>query len=379
MVATISARGGAKAALAYYSHLGADNYYTREGEPPGGWAGRGADQLSLEGPVTRHEFEAALKGIDPKTGVQLVARGGRENTHSAGWDMTFSAPKSVSVLWALSSERERQTIEAAQKQAVLKATKYLEQNAAWARRGKGGRVRERTAGLLTAQFDHHTSRDLDPQLHTHVFVFNLAPRQDGSWGAIISKELYLAQKQAGLEYRSELAKGLEREGFALERTAGNFRVATIPRDLEQAFSKRREAVKEAAKTHGYSTPHGMELATLRTRRAKEKTETRELFSVWREEAKALGFELKTEKIRAPANGLARQNPAIRRANFEPDSAKILAAEQLKTRQRSPKIAAQMARALSEIQRLMGPSYHGGSSRGPNLKQRNRLLEREHER
>ena len=379
MVATISARGGAKAALAYYSHLGTDNYYTRDGEPPGRWTGRGADQLSLEGPVTRHEFEAALKGIDPKTGAQLVARGGRENTHSAGWDMTFSAPKSVSVLWALSPEGERQIIEEAQRKAVLKATKYLEQDAAWARRGKGGRVRERTAGLLTAQFDHHTSRDLDPQLHTHVFVFNLAPRQDGSWGAIVSKELYLAQKEAGLEYRNELANALEREGFALERTAGNFRVAAIPRDLEQAFSKRRQAIEEAAKTHGYSTPRGMELATLRTRRAKGKTETRELFSVWREEAKALGFELKSEKIRAPANGLERQNSAISRPNLEPDSVKIQAAEHLKTRQRTPKIATQMARIISDLQRLWGPSYHGGSSRGPNLKQRNRLLEREHER
>ena len=379
MVATISARGGAKAALAYYTHLGADNYYTRDGEPPGRWAGRGADQLSLEGPVTRHEFEAALNGIDPKTGARLVARGGRENTHSAGWDMTFSAPKSVSVLWALSSEKERQIIETAQRNAVLKATKYLEQNAAWARLGKGGRARERTAGLLTAQFDHHSSRDLDPQLHTHVFVFNLAPRQDRSWGAIISKELYLAQKQAGLEYRNELANALEREGFTLERTAGNFRIAAIPREVEQAFSKRRQAITEAAKTHGYSTPRGMELATLRTRRVKEKAETRELFSVWREEAKALGFELKAERIRAPANGLERQNSAICEKNPEPKSVKSQAAEHLKTRQRTPKIAAKMARIKSEMQRLMGPSYHGGSSRGPNLKQRNRLLEREHER
>ena len=379
MVATISARGGARAALAYYSHLGADNYYTREGEPPGRWVGCGSDQLSLEGPVTRHEVEAALNGTDPKTGLQLVARGGRENTHSAGWDMTFSAPKSVSVLWALSPESERHIIEEAQKQAVLKATKYLEQSAAWARRGKGGQMRERTAGLLTAQFDHHTSRDLDPQLHTHVFVFNLAPRQDGSWGAIISRELYLAQKQTGLEYRNELAKTLEREGFALERTAGNFRVSAIPRDLEQAFSKRRQAIEEAARTHGYSTSHGMELATLRTRRAKGKTETRELFSAWRKEAKALGFELKTEKIRAPANGLARQNSARTRPNFELDSTKIRAAENVKTTQRAPKIAAQMAQVVREFQRIMGPSYHGGSSRGPNLKQRNRLLEREHER
>jgi len=379
MVATISARGGAKAALAYYSHLGADNYYTREGEPPGRWAGRGADQLSLDGPVTRHEFEAALMGRDPKTGLELVARGGRENTHSAGWDMTFSAPKSVSVLWALSSEQDRQIIEAAQRNAVLKATKYLEQNAAWARRGKGGRIRERTAGILTAQFDHHTSRDLDPQLHTHTFIFNLAPRPDGSWGAIISKELYLAQKQAGLEYRNELATGLEREGVALERTAENFRVAAIPREVEQAFSKRREAITEAAKAHGYSTPRGMELATLRTRGAKEKTETKELFSAWREEAKAFGFELNSEKIRTPALSLERQIRSQSRINRAPGSAQNRASEHAKNHQPDRKIAAQLAQIARQIHLLMGPAQHGGSSRGPDLKQRNRTMEREPER
>lgn len=379
MVATISARGGAKAALAYYAHLGADNYYTRQGEPPGSWAGRGAEQLSLEGPVTRHEFEAALTGRDPKTGRQLVARGGRENTHSAGWDMTFSAPKSVSVLWALSPEQDRQIIETAQRSAVLKATYYLEHNAAWARRGKGGRIKERTAGLLTAQFDHHTSRDLDPQLHTHTFIFNLAPRRDGTWGAIVSKELYLAQKQAGLEYRNELANALERDGVALERTAENFRVAAIPRDIEQAFSKRREAIRQAAKTHGYTTPRGMELANLRTRRAKERTATKELFSVWREEAKALGFELKPEQIRAPSVPLERQNIAQNRVNREPDSALNRGPEQAKTRQPDVKIAAQLAQIARQIHQLMGPAQHGGWSRGPDLKQRNRGLEREHER
>jgi conjugative relaxase-like TrwC/TraI family protein len=318
-------------------------------------------------------------GRDPKTGLELVARGGRENTHSAGWDMTFSAPKSVSVLWALSSEQDRQIIEAAQRNAVLKATKYLEQNAAWARRGKGGRIRERTAGLLTAQFDHHTSRDLDPQLHTHTFIFNLAPRSDGTWGAILSKELYLAQKQAGLEYRNELANSLEREGIALERAAENFRVAAIPREVEHAFSKRREAITEAAKAHGYSTPRGMELATLRTRRSKEKAETRELFSAWRDEAKALGFELNHERIRAQSTSMERRNLDQKPMDRELNPTQNRAAEEAKTRQPEAKIAAQLAQIARQIHLLMGPAQHGGSSRGPDLKQRNRTIEHEPER
>ena len=143
-----------------------------------------------------------------------------------------------------------------------------------------------------AQFDHHTSRESDPQLHTHAFIFNLAPRRDGSWGAILSRELYKAQKEAGATYRCALASELERQGIRVERQNDTFRVAAIPRDdVERAFSKRREAIEEAARIHGYSTPKGMELATLRTRRPKRDARLGDLIKHWQAEAKALGFEL----------------------------------------------------------------------------------------
>jgi conjugative relaxase-like TrwC/TraI family protein len=291
MVASISARGNAASALRYYDHLQRDDYYSRDGEPPGRWAGRGAERLSLVGPVTHAEFDAALGGLDPKTGERLAQVGGRGREHSAGWDMTFSAPKSVSVLWALSEGQGREAIEQAHRSAVLAATAHLEATAGWARRGRGGATRERTAGLLMAQFDHHTSRDSDPQLHTHAFIFNLAPRRDGSWGAIVSRELYKGQKQAGVTYRRALASGLERQGIRVDRQNDTFRVAAIPRDVERAFSKRRQAIEEAARIHGYNTPKGMELATLRTRRPKRDARLGDLIKHWQAEAKALGFEL----------------------------------------------------------------------------------------
>ena len=305
MVASISARGGVQAALGYYAHLGQDDYYLRDREPPGRWAGEGAARLSLDGPVTKTEFEAALKGIDPKTSHRLAALGGRAQDHAAGWDMTFSAPKSVSVLWALSEARDRPTIEAAQRAAVTAATRYLQQTAAWARRGKGGAIREPTAGLLMANFDHHTSRELDPQLHTHVFMFNLAPRRDGTWGVIVSRELYKAQKRAGAEYRSALARELERAGYAIERSGDSFRVAAIPRHVERAFSKRRQAIEEAAKEHGYRSPKGMELAALRTRQAKRTVHRDALFGAWRAEARDLGFEFNRDAARLPARSTVR--------------------------------------------------------------------------
>ncbi len=306
MVASISARGGVQAALGYYGHLGRDDYYLRHGEPPGRWAGEGAARLSLDGPVVRSEFEAALNGIDPKTGATLARLGGKAQNHAAGWDMTFSAPKSVSVLWALSDAGKRPRIEQAQRAAVMAATTHLQNTAAWARRGKGGAIREPTAGLLMAAFEHHTSRALDPQLHTHVFIFNLAPRKDGTWGAIVSRELYKAQKQAGAVYRATLAAALEREGHALERSANGFRVAAVPRDVERAFSKRRQSIEAAAEIHDYRSAKGMELAALRTRESKREVRRDALFEIWHAEARALGFELNTaadaRRILVSANG-----------------------------------------------------------------------------
>jgi hypothetical protein len=142
-----------------------------------------------------------------------------------------------------------------------------------------------------AQFDHHTSSESDPQLHTHAFIFNLAPRRDGCWGAIVSRDLYRAQKQAGATYGRVLASELERQSVRLVRQTNTFRIAAIPRDVERAFSKRRQAIEEAARIHGYSTPKGMELATLRTRRPKRDATLGDLVKHWQAEAKALGFEL----------------------------------------------------------------------------------------
>src|SRR5258708_26655303 len=137
MVASISARGSAAASLRYYDHLQRGDYYSREGEPPGRWAGRGAERLSLAGPVTHAEFDAALQGVDPKTGERLAQVGGRGREHSAGWDMTFSAPKSVSVLWALSEGHDRGGIEQAHRSAGPAGPGPISATPGWATRGPG--------------------------------------------------------------------------------------------------------------------------------------------------------------------------------------------------------------------------------------------------
>lgn len=315
MVASISARKSVAAAVSYFKHMASDEYYTGkdqkqgEAEADGEWDGRGAERLALEGSVSKRDFEGVLNGLDPRTGERLTQIG---KSHAPGWDMTFSAPKSVSVMWALSPEADRAKIESAHRSAVRAATTHLEDNHAFTRRGKGGAVREPVAGLTIARFHHHTSRDLDPQLHTHAFIFNTAPRRDGSWGSLVSRDLYKAQKEAGAVYREHLANSLERGGHALERFGSTFRLTAIPRDVERVFSKRRQAIERAAGTYGYRTPKGMELAALRTRQAKRPRERHALFEAWKAEARTLGFDLARARQQ-----LGRQSPHSERSSALP--------------------------------------------------------------
>ena len=329
MVASISARRSVGAAVSYFKHMASDEYYTgkgeQEAEADGEWAGRGAERLALEGPVSKRDFEAMLNGLDPKTGARLTQIG---KSHAPGWDMTFSAPKSVSVMWALAPEADRKQIEAAHRRAVHAATTHLEDTHAFTRRGKGGAVRETVAGLTIARFHHHTSRDLDPQLHTHAFIFNSAPRRDGTWGSLVSRDLYKAQKEAGAVYRAHLANELERGGHAVERFGSTFRLKAIPRDIERAFSKRRQAIEQAADTYGYRSPKGLEQAALRTRQAKRPAQRAALFDAWKQEARTLGFDLAKPRLqvaRAPAQ--AQQTNTAARAAPVPSADRVLASAQ----------------------------------------------------
>ncbi|MBX9588226.1 MAG: relaxase domain-containing protein [Hyphomonadaceae bacterium] len=117
-------------------------------------------------------------------------------------------------------------------------------------------------------------------------------------GAIVSRELYKAQKRAGAAYRSALARELERAGYAVERSADSFRIAVIPHDVERAFSKRRKAIEVAGTEHGYRSPRRTEPAALRTRRTKRDVHRAALYDAWRAEARDLGFEFRRDAPRA---------------------------------------------------------------------------------
>lgn len=271
----------------YYSNLAREDYYLEGGEPPGQWWGKAAERLGLAGAVEGSELKALFRGFSPD-GEKLVQNAGREN-RQPGWDLTFSAPKSVSVLWAVADDAIRQTIREAHYEAVKYALSILENEHAFTRRGKGGSSRE-LAGLLVATFEHATSRALDPDLHTHCLVLNVATRSDGGTGSLLSTPFYDAKLALGAVYRAELADRLVRLGFHCQPDREFFAVAGIPEDLCRHQSKRRAAIEKELGHRGLESASAAAFAARKTRNTKSIIPPRnELFPRWRSEAASFGF------------------------------------------------------------------------------------------
>ena len=271
----------------YYCNLAREDYYTAGGEPPGYWLGHGAKMLGLDGMVAVEQLRQTLHGQHPN-GNPLVQGAGEH--HRPGWDCTFSAPKSVSVAWAIASIQTRNDIATAQANAVKVALKFIEQEACKARRGKAGLQQEKVSGLVAACFEHGTSREGDPQLHTHCLLHNLAQRSDGSWGGIESLRLFQWKMAAGAVYRAELASQLKSLGFSVERDNDSFRLTAISKPLDKLFSKRRIQIEQKLADTGYSSAAASQVAALATRQHKTEVDRSLLFTQWAEQAKTLGLE-----------------------------------------------------------------------------------------
>ena len=181
---------------------GRDDYYSGRGESPGRWSGTGAGTLELAGRVDDDGFMALMEGRDPRTGEQLRRVGGRSKV--AAFDLTFSAPKSVSVLFAIGEPVLAARLAEAHESAVDAALGYLEREACRVRRGRGGVRREVGEGFVAAAYRHRMSRAEDPQLHTHVVAANLARGADGRWTALDATPIYRHAKAAGFLYQAHL-------------------------------------------------------------------------------------------------------------------------------------------------------------------------------
>ena len=270
----------------YYLNLGNEDYYLEGGEPPGQWHGQGAAHLGLIGQVNKQPFQQLFMGFDAD-GEALVQNAGQD-TRRPGWDLTFSAPKSVSVLWSQADSQTRCMIQQAHDEAVKKSLAYLEEQAE-TRRGKGGITRD-PAQLVIATFQHGTSREQDPQLHTHALVMNVGVGMDGHTGALVSQTFYDHKMTTGALYRAELAAMLQRRlGVSPKAHKTWFELEGIDQPLLDAFSKRRQQIVEVLKSRGNFGAVAASVAAVTTRKSKGQVAREQLFQRWQTLGQSLGF------------------------------------------------------------------------------------------
>lgn len=302
---SVSPITNAGAAASYYSEL--DDYLKSESAPTA-WQGKGAELLGLKGQVESEQFTTLLEGRLPDGTVLGRINSAGEVEHRAGYDLTFSAPKSVSIAGLVAGDER---IIAAHERAVSRALAHIESRAATAR-SKALELEGKalaTDNLTFATFRHSTSREQDPQLHTHAVLLNMTRTPEG-WKSIESRPIFRMQKEAGEFYRQELARELRAAGYQIKVAEGkefNFEIGGVPDDLIQHFSQRSQQVEQAlaerGKTRESASAAEKEAAALDTRRGKEALDHLELRREWQREAKEHDLERVTAQARghAPAD------------------------------------------------------------------------------
>ena len=252
-------------------------------------AGWGAALLSLEGVVAADDLTAVFVGRNPRTYVPLT-----ETAPSlAGFDLTFSPPKSISLLWALSGEADASRVVACVERAVDEVERYLEREACRVRRGHAGLASEPAGGFVAAAFLHRTSRLADPGLHVHYLAMNAAQGPDGRWTALDGRALYRERYTADAVFQAALRHELARDLgvlFGEPDRHGVAEIAGIDAKTRRAFSRRRIEIEAEMSRRGVSGGRAARIATLATRTAKSKAIPEdELRRAWADRARELGF------------------------------------------------------------------------------------------
>ena len=206
MTVRVTTLKGTEAGRYYTEQL--PSYYLDAGEPPGRWFGRGAAQLGLDGQVEDEAFLAVMAGQHPTTGVRLGRRFGDSSVR--GFDATFSAPKSVSVLFAVGDQQLRQEVTEAHDRAVDAVLDWIESQAHTRIRWQGHVVCVDAEGIVVGVFRQHTSRRLDPQLHTHAVIANRVKAPDRRWLALDARTIKMDQRTLSGLYHAGLRAELTR-------------------------------------------------------------------------------------------------------------------------------------------------------------------------
>lgn len=305
--------GGLGAMVAYYGGLadarpgrGPVDYYLDPDEPAGRWWGGGRAALGLSGDVDAAELQALLEAQHPVTGERLGRSFGESSAR--GFDATFSAPKSVSVLWALSPDAwVRAEVLAAHDQAVDTALGWFERHGSVTRRGTDGLHQVDTLGVTAALFRQHTSRTVDPQLHTHAVIAAKVQDPTGWWLSLDARFLKYQQRSIGWIYDAALRAELTGRLGVTWTTPdnGHAELTMVPEAVRREFSQRTAQVeaKRSELIGGWRLDHdGAEpdvrtiarlerAAVLASRPAKSHgVDAAELHRTWIDQARTLGLE-----------------------------------------------------------------------------------------
>ena len=231
----------------FREHLRVGDYYAEGQTVAGEWFGQGAEKLGLKGRIEEADFLALCEGVNPKTGERLTARL-NSHRHENGlsvanrrvfYDFTLSPPKSVSILGLYQDDRILKLHQSAVKTALSELEVFAE-----TRVRKAGAKDERVTGnVIAGTFQHDTSRELDPHLHTHCVVFNATfDPTERRWKALEVHGMFRAQRFVENLYYHELAKGLRSLGYQIENNARDFEIRGMPKSLITRFSKRHEQI-----------------------------------------------------------------------------------------------------------------------------------------
>jgi conjugative relaxase-like TrwC/TraI family protein len=302
-VLTISKPLSASQAQAYHSKeftSAEQAYYSQDGEVRGHWHGKLAEEWGLRGDVTEEHFQRLSEGQHLVTGEQLVRHqtpreytnehGERIRTmeHRAGWDATFSAPKTVSLTALVGGDhRVREAHESSVRTSLNELENYVQ-----ARIG-GNHPAQTTGKWIAATFEHDSARPVDgyaaPQLHTHVVFFNLTETANGERRALQPKELYRTQQYATAVYRAELAARLQELGYEIERgRSGQPEIKGYSKEYIAASSPRRQQITEHLAEEGVRGAGAAQIAAHRTRDAKSALSAEEMFERHRALAEEFG-------------------------------------------------------------------------------------------
>jgi conjugative relaxase-like TrwC/TraI family protein len=298
---------------------GRDNYYTQRDRIAGTWHGRLASEWGLVGEVHDEDFRRLAEGQHPVTGDQLVRHQTPRRTtndqgttvttmeHRAGWDATFSAPKTVSLTALVGGDaRIRDAHEASVDVALDALEQYVQ-----ARLG-GNETPETTGNWVAAKFQHDSARPVDgyaaPQLHTHVVVFNLTEAEEGRVRPLQPRELYKSQQYATAVYRSELATRLSALGYEIERgRSGQPEIVGYSADYVEASSPRRTQIEAHLASAHRQGAAAAQIAAHQTREPKRDLTRDEVQRQHQSMAAGFGDQPARVVSRAGERGLARED------------------------------------------------------------------------